>query len=552
MADERTYDITFRAKANTQDAKSRLEELRKEIKDLQNTKPFSAGLYTNERGNTDYREAWSAQMANKLKEATELERQLGKATPKTPPASPVPSQAAKAAATAAHAAEATPQALALRDTLANAASAARAAGMTQAAERASALAGALGRIPPASALAVVGVGALAVGIGIAIKTLADGARQAADLAKELDGLSGADRELKARELGQLGEVLERNSATLLNYGEHLDKASRKGSDFITAFGAGFAPVLDEVAKAIDSLNMAALGEKFGNLAAAITQATVPLVGFLELYNRLPGGVQQQLQQVGMFAVSPALGIANLVADQLPQQDQAEATEELRARNARNWTRDLDLRRRDEMEGAAPRLPGSQEDPVALRRMFTQRRDELVDMVRSGTARDGESLLSFGDAKNAMKRILDFDKQITALNQRIEKANAEAENSTALNEAKARGDASEVSRLEWMRIYRGLIAKGVDDSQGLATRATNAEFAAKETERRPVELSDAAVRGGSPLEAMMAAAEALSGRESETIRLLSRQATAAESANTKLDAIQSSINDIPDFLYLKVR
>lgn len=503
MSEEREFDITLRARVEGADdveaLRKRYAQLKEEIADLR-ANPFPRGLYTNERGMTDYRESSGTMVAQKLVERTALGRQLGMFPPRLPKVEEIkPEQVAAAEKklptlsdmihNGARAANNVLGVVGLDGMGANVSQGARVATM------------ALGTYTPAIVAAGAATAAAVVSVGLLAMRMAEGARDAAKMAKELDGLGDTDRAQRVRELGKLGEVLERNSALLLEYGRNSEHASSKVSDFFTAAGTQLVPILNEVAKAIDSIDAVGLGEKFGRMAVMVTQAATPIFSFIEAYNRLPDPIKKTIQSSTVSLINPAAGLTMAALNYLPDPNkakEAEAEADRRARLSKEWTADLDLARKDARDGQQM-LPWERSEPFSRLKLLDKRRDQLVEQISSATNLDG-SLMTAGQMQEAKKKVMGLDSSIFSLSNQVEDATSSAKFDTRLNNAKLRGDSDTVRQLEYIKEYQALLGKGVmpDQAEQLAVSTDALRH------RESLQVSGLAARGGSMGESAAAA------------------------------------------------
>lgn len=359
-----------------------------------------------------------------------------------------------------------------------------------------------------SVAAGVGVAAAAIAVGFLVKNLADGAREASQLAKGLDSLGTDEKADRIKQLGELANVLERNSGILIEYGRNWEEASRKGSDFFTAAGTGLAPVLNSIAEAINAVPAAKLGEDFGLLAGGILKVLNPLTALESAWKNLPPEVRAGIGVAGDIATGGPFrkGVTGFLSD---------ANEEDNRRAAAIQDKRLDEEFFGKIDAANARAALSPAERIAAARR---------KLGSGGTGEREEAL-----------------RELSTLEPNVLNANLDAITSLEDAKAKRRGDSQAIRENAYISTYGGLIKRGV--SPELAQQLANEKDLAA-NDPGSVRVSSLASRGGGVAESLAAARAATNGSSPlDQQRVLELQARQLERSNTLLEQIRTGIEQI---------
>lgn len=352
----------------------------------------------------------------------------------------------------------------------------------------------IGKMAPVLIAGGAAAVAMAAAIGQLAYELANGAKEAANMVSELDGMTSEERAAAIRELGTLGDVLSKNSAILLEYGRNSERAGRKGSDFFQAAGTQFVPILNEIAKAIDSVDTAALGEMFGKLAADVVRATTPLLAFVEAYNNLPKDTQVLIQR-SVMSVIPGMGTALMYGALNPPEPPSvdpSMAEAKRVERLTDWNATEARMQWEELPNASPN-PIQRRIDMMLRAALLRKEGTDGSTPKGDSDRNREQYFRLRSRLGAMERASFTTTQDTVADTMLQ----EAQNSP-------RGG-RDARALEFIKDLQGLLDKGV--SPELAQRSAIALDRARYDDK--AEVSSLAARGGSAGESLAAAA---SGRD----------------------------------------
>ena len=355
-------------------------------------------------------------------------------------------------------------------------------------------------LPEAAGVAGSGLSGLAVGgiaAGVAVAAVATAvvaagaamvaaAGQASDLAQELDKLDSPGKAERIRELGDLGEVLDRNGQILLEYGRSWDEIKTKPGDFIAGFGSAVTPVISEVAGKLEDVQAAKAGEDFGLFAKGVLET---VTSFEKLKGVLGDG-GWWLRPVGESAGA-------MVAGQ--RADAATSEAEAAARRARKLAPIEAGRTGDVLGKSADTLMQNRLDPISrATEVEIEREREIQKSLDTG--------LPEGERNAARKRIEALNKEYAGLDAKIQRVNREAEMELALGAATAAGDSQRVRELNYIKNVQDLTSKGLDE--GTAREIADQRDAA--AGRQAVAVSALAASGHDRGESRAAAEAALSG------------------------------------------
>jgi hypothetical protein len=434
MSAESTYDIKFQAKADTkslEDVEARLKQINAEL-----DKMSKSGNY-------------GPDMTKLVNEETSLKLQQVKMQSFRSPAA---AGAAEAGATAA------PQ-----------------------------LAGGMSGLATGAAVAAAGVAVVATAVLAAGAAMIDGARRASDLAQELDKLDQPGKAERLRELGDLGDVLQRNGQILLEYGKNWDEVKRKPEDFLSGLGTAVAPALNEVTEKLNSVNAAKAGEDFGLWAKGIWETVTSVEALKSAWND------------GSLTFKP---VAQATRDLIDSQraDQAAAEAEAAERRQRELGPIEQRKTADALAKSSKGLMQNQLDPVS--------RSVDVEIEREKEiAKSMDLSLPEGERSASRRRLEQLNKEYAGLDLKINRASRDATMERDINAATASGDSQRVRELEYLKNYQGLINKGVGED--LAREIAGQRDAS--AGRKDVPVSSLAAAGHSIGESRAAAEASAAGR-----------------------------------------
>jgi hypothetical protein len=501
MSTEATYDITFKAKADTQDAKAKLEELNSELKRLQSGPTFGARLQPGmpaPGGAAQWEPSSGEQIAALLKQRTQLHRQMGIVPARPATIEPAADEDEGFLSRLLRKGGRVASSLGMHG-------ASRAASGTAAGIEGAEMMG----LGAGAAVAGAAVAAVAVAVAAAGAAMVAGAGQAAELAKELDKLDKPGKSERLHELGDIGEVLNRNGQILLEYGKNWDAVKRKPADFIQGLGTAVAPALNEVAAKLNSVNAAKAGEEFGLLAKGIAQVLNPLSALKTYAESMPDSVK-----------NVASGASNTIGGALdrllaPVIDNAKMSADWWAALAAKIMGSEKGKQTDSEKEAAERrakkeIPFEQEvagEALGLQNKKIMRglQDPHMQVaeneaeLKSELAKTRDIEQEKGTRAAAWKRISELNQERAGLEKNSAKANREAEMEKEIGDATEKGDGQRVRELNYAKTVQGFINRGVDED-------TAWEIAGQKDRagRQPGTVSALARMGGAVGESMDAA------------------------------------------------
>lgn len=280
MADEVSYDVKFRAIAETSGIdtlEGRLKKLREEISQAQKAQPGGSAPHQaswtigagGDPSITEGRKSagnhWSSnpEVIRKMQEAKKLQEEINRlrAQEKSEPAVKPPAVATAAGLDAA---------MQTRKGLQGGAAIARMAGT------AGLPTGELAAMASAGATAVAALGAVTAAIaafavagaaaGVAIVA---GANKAGDAAKQLDSVGGVARERMKRDMGSVGEIVNANSDELVQYSKEMGRVKSLVGNFFTGLGVEAMPALEKVIGPLSNLKTGDWGASLGRMISGI-------------------------------------------------------------------------------------------------------------------------------------------------------------------------------------------------------------------------------------------------------------------------------------------
>ncbi|HEY5705338.1 MAG TPA: hypothetical protein VIS96_07175 [Terrimicrobiaceae bacterium] len=322
--------------------------------------------------------------------------------------------------------------------------------------------------PPISPLAatlgtaagVSGLLAAAAGAQAFISNLAEGAERAAEMAQELEGLDAAARKAAVQGMGQLGELIAQNSPAIAQFARDTARIREQFDNLWTAAGARVVPALHEITGALAAIDTTSFGAQIGDAIGGAIVYTADLARSLDSlaasFTGAEGGVEILIE--ALARAIPGVSQTLALMDKLAEKNRQYLAEQQKSDPFAFG----EAARFDRMLGLAQSLARIREDGsrklLSLEEQITalqERRDRAIESAETLSGKSAELAAKQAQEDERQLQILQVRKQAEneatkARQDQLQATRDEIELRSRLNEAIASSNDEDRKKLEWLQ------------------------------------------------------------------------------------------------------